>query len=84
MTDEQFKLADKLRRERIGIEQELKVWEQELRTPSMLAYLQSWNNNHATKLETKIPREIFDGFRVAAMNALRLRLVEITAEFADV
>lgn len=84
MIEEQFKLADKLRRERIEIERELQIWDADLCTASQLAYLQKWNSNHATKLETKIPSEIFDGFRAAAMNALRLRLMEIAAEFADV
>lgn len=84
MTEEQFKLAEKLRRESFEIKQELKIWAEGLRSIDQLAYLQSWNNNHATKLNTQIPHEIFDGFRVAAMNALQLRLMEITAEFAEV
>ena len=83
MTDEQYEKAGKLKDERHGIKRELKIWETELTKPSEMGYLQGWNNFHPTELKTKMPVEIFDACRTATMNALKLRLTEIEAEFEE-
>jgi len=84
MNEDQFKAASNMKEEQRKIRQELEVWEKELTGPHKLGYLQGWNNNHATKLETSIPAEIFHGFRAASMNALRLRLSDIDRAFAEI
>jgi len=84
MNDEQFKRATQLKNEKFNISKELEVWERELTKPSKLGYLQGWNNNHATELKTNIPVEVFDGFRLVSMNALKLRLTEIEQEFKEI
>lgn len=84
MNEAQLKAANKLKDEQHKIRRELEVWEKELTGPHKLGYLQGWNDNHATKLETSIPAEIFNGFRAASMNALRLRLADIEKEFAEI
>lgn len=81
MTKEQFLIADKLLKEKSSITNEIEIWERELINRHKLGYLQGWNNNHPVKLETSIPVEIFNGFRTASINALKLRLAEIEREF---
>jgi len=75
--------ANALMKERKSIERELNIWTKELTDKRKLGYLQSWNNDHATKLESNVPDELFDAFRTCAMNALRMRVFEIDAEIAD-
>jgi len=82
MTPANFDIARRLLMEKHQIESELKIWAESLVSVQKLAYLQSWNSNHAVELNSKVPQEIFDGFRKASINCLRLRLVEIDQEFA--
>lgn len=84
MTEDQLRFANKLMSERNKIKAELEVWEKELSDKSKMAYLQSWNNNHATKLDTKISADIFNGFRAASMNDLALQILEIDREIAGI
>ena len=84
MNEAQFEAAKKLKDEKHKIRKELEIWERELTNPSKLGYLAGWNNNHPTRLDTRIPADVFVGFRTASMNALRLRLVEIDQEFEKI
>ena len=72
--------ANALMKERKSIQRELDVWTKELTEKRKLGYLQGWNNDHATKLESNVPDELFDAFRTCSMNALRMRVFEIDAE----
>lgn len=83
MDEQQYKTASKLQDEKRRIIRELKVWEEDLTSRIRLGYLQAWNNDHATKLDTNIPSELFNSFRSAAMNALKVRLSEIDKEFGE-
>ena len=84
MTEDQLKQANKLKRQRAQVMSELKIWEEELTRKEKLGYLQGWNNNHAAQLETNISDGVFDGFRCAAMDNLKLKLVSIDEAFAEI
>lgn len=81
MTPEQHRKADKLREKINGIKSEIELWEKELIRPRDLAYCQSWNNHHPADLKSNISPELFNGFRVAAMNELKLKLTVLKEEF---
>lgn len=81
MDKDQFNKAKELCRQRTLINVELKIWEDELTSKSKLGYLQGWNNNHPSDLKTNISKGMFEGFRCAAMDNLKLKLVAIEKQF---
>jgi hypothetical protein len=81
---DQLEKANKLIALRREIVQELDIWEKELTSKNKLGYLQGWNSNHATELETHISDGVFDGFRCSAMDNLKLKLVAIDSEFNEI
>ena len=84
MDDEQLKKANKLKSQKSKILDELKIWEKELTSANKLGYLQGWNSNHPVELETSMSAGIFDGFRCAAMDNLKLKLVAINKQFEEI
>lgn len=78
---EGWRKANDLMQEQQNIRSELKIWEDDLDNVSQLAYLQGWNHNHEVKLESCVPDSVFQSFRSASTNSLKLRLVEIQLEF---
>lgn len=83
MNIEQLQKGRALQEEKYKIENELKIWNTDLDSPKQLAYKQKWNSGHAVDLKSYVSQKIFDGFRAAAINELKLRLIEIDKEFSD-
>lgn len=83
MNIEQLQKGRALQEEKYKIENELKIWNNDLDSPKQLAYKQKWNSGHATDLKSHVSKETFDGFRAAAINELKLRLIEIDKEFSE-
>ena len=84
MTEDQLNEANKLKEQRDNVLRELDVWEKELTNKDKLGYLQGWTDNHAVKLSTCISDKIFEGFRCAAMDNLKLRLQMINMAFNEI
>jgi hypothetical protein len=84
VTEEQFKKAQALKDKKSKILKELKTWEKALINKSRLGYLPLCNGENSVALHTEISHEVFDGFRCAAMDNLKLKLVSIDREFAEI
>lgn len=84
MKEDQLEKANKLIALRRAIVRELKIWEEDLTSKNKLGYLQGWNRNHATELETNVSDGVFDEFRCSAMDNLKLKLVAIDSEFNEI
>ena len=82
MNDEKLKAANQNRRRKSEIEKEFEIWERELTEPRKLGYLQGWNKDHPVALNSCVSEELFNGFRLAVMNELRLKLNQLDAEFS--
>jgi len=82
MNNNQYEKAQKLKVNKIKILKEIVIWEKELINKSNLAYRQFDINGRCCKLETNIADAIFDGFRLACINSLRIKLAEIEIQFA--
>lgn len=83
MNASQLEIANRLMKEKKHINQELDIWKNELTNREKLGYLQGWNKNYPVGLNTNMSSNTFDMFRIAVMNELRLRLVEIDREFEN-
>lgn len=81
MDNETLTKANKLKEERNKLARELEIWERELTSPEKLGYLQGWNKNNPSELESSISKELFAGFRRSAINELTLRIFAIDEEF---
>ena len=74
-----MQLQDKLRAVRV----ELALWEKEITSCSRLGYRPAGYSELVLKLKSLIPEAVFMSFRDAAMNALKLQLLEIEKEFSE-
>lgn len=81
MTEEQLEKAEKLKADRTKLERELKLWNEQLTAVYKLAYLQTWNNNHAVPLESKLSNGVFLVFRAEAIADLQHQLNRLNDEF---
>ncbi len=84
MTEDQLKQANELKEQRKKVVRELKIWEEELTSKWKLGYLQGWNKNHPVELNSSISDGVFNGFRCAAIDNLKLKLVCIDQEFSEI
>lgn len=87
MNDEQYEKAQGIKAKIRAVEKELMIWEERLTSPSRLGYETthgSYPNRHFMELETTVPKEIFDGFRMAAISSLKIQISELRAEFVEI
>ena len=83
MTQDELLKAKALNERRDEILRELITWEKDLINGDALAYVQDWNKGFCQRLGTHVSEEIFQGFRCAAMDNLKLQLANVEREFAD-
>lgn len=84
MNTDQYKAAQKILEKKRKIENELKLWNDEIKYSSRLGYLQAWNNNHATKLDSSMNEELFMAFRLSVINDLQCQIMRLDAEFSEI
>lgn len=83
MDEDTLLTAMRLRDKRRAICAELDIWEKEITSCSRLGYRPAGCSELVVKLKSLIPEAVFMSFRDAAMNALKLQLLEIEKEFSE-
>ena len=83
MNTEDLNHAYAVREEIKNIRNEIALWDKEINSAKDLAYLQTWNNSHATALRTSMDNHVFTCFRAAAIDNLQTKLKQAEAQFKN-
>ena len=84
MTPDRLREVNRLRDKIVKVEREIKIWENEIKSPEGLAYKQSSNSDHPVDLKSNISPETFSFFRAGVLENLRTILAAAEQEFEEV
>lgn len=84
MNTTQHKRANDITEKIYKIKRELEIWDKELNEACRLAYAPDsagFDSKYCCSLESNIDEALFQAFRMAAINKLKLNVIELEQEF---